>query len=169
MDTSFAQKIPQCLSGRQQWFCSLLSPACPGPSEPRGHDRPPLMTRCGLALEVGAKWEQVGNLSQWAYHTHTREASTQCEAKERRGRVDGGGGVCERGLCECVEGCWEHKWKQPMRLDDASGNNTLCTRIMEEKGQVYMESNKRAGTKKYNQIAAKRPRQNGKPSVSVIL
>lgn len=56
-----------------------------------------------------------------------------------------------------------------MRLDDASGNHTLCTRIMEEKGQVYMERNKRAGTKKYNQIAAKRPRQNGKPSVSVIL
>lgn len=96
MDISFAQKIPRCLSGRQQWFCSLLSPACPGPSEPCGHDRPPLMTRCGLALEVGAKWEQVGNLSQWAYHTHTREASTQSEAKERRGRV-GGGGVRREG------------------------------------------------------------------------
>lgn len=42
----------------------------------------------------------MGNLSQWAYHTHTREASTQSEAKERRGRVGGGGGgVCERGDC----------------------------------------------------------------------
>lgn len=40
----------------------------------------------------------MGNLSQWAYHTHTREASTQSEAKERRGRV-GGSGVCERGVC----------------------------------------------------------------------
>lgn len=67
MDTSFAQKVPRCLSGRQQRFSSLQSPACPGPSEPRGH-RPPVMTRCGLALEVCANREQVGNLGYWAYH-----------------------------------------------------------------------------------------------------
>ena len=62
MDTSFAQRVPWSLSGRQRWFCSLQSPACPGPSEPCGL-HPPVMTRCGLALEVCANREQVGNLS----------------------------------------------------------------------------------------------------------
>lgn len=56
-----------------------------------------------------------------------------------------------------------------MRLDDASGNNTLYTRIMVEKGQVYIESNKRAEKKKYTKIAANTSCQNGKPSVSMIL
>lgn len=72
MDTSFAQKVPWCLSGRQRWFCSLQFPACPGPSEPRGLC-PPVMTRCSLALEVCANREQVGNLGQWALHTPERE------------------------------------------------------------------------------------------------
>lgn len=74
MDTSFAQKIPWCLSSRQHWFCSLHSPACPGPSQPRGHC-PPIMTRCSLALEVCASWEQVGNLTQGAYRTQSEARS----------------------------------------------------------------------------------------------
>lgn len=143
--------LPRALRALWTWSASLNDQMWPGP-----------WSQC--QVRTGGQPQPVG-----IPHTYQRGIDTEWGEGKTWSCWWWWWCVWERGLCECVEGCWEHKWKKPMRLDDASGNHTLCTRIMEEKGQVYMESNKRAGTKKYNQIAAKRPRQNGKPSVSVIL
>lgn len=124
MDTSFAQKIPWCLSGCQWWFCSLQSPTCPWAlrppwASPSHNDQmwPGPWSLC--QLRTGGQPRLVGIPPPHTHiHTQHRGSETEWGEGQRWVVVWEEGVIC---LCACmcvqevlraqVKTAWEKGWR----------------------------------------------------------